>query len=152
MVSVKRFKPRFVLVSVLLAFLIGGCVYDPHYHEPHGYADYHYDPYDYYYYPRVRVYFHFSTGDYYYHHRNRWNRARVLPPHIYLHPHDRVRIKIKSREPYLKHPEHRKKYVPRPRHEYKADKRSNVREREENRRKYEGYKRNRDKPALRKSR
>jgi hypothetical protein len=147
MVSIKRFKLRFILVSVLLTFLIGGCAYDPHYHEPHGHAHYHYDPYDYHYYPGVRVYFHFSTGHYYYHHRNRWVRARVLPPHIYIHPHDRVRIKIKSKEPYLKHHEHRKIYAPKPRREYKADKRSSLREHQANRKKHEDYKRNRDRPA-----
>lgn len=147
MASVKSNKPQFVLVSLLLVFLVGGCVYDSHYHGPAGYADYNYDPYDYYYYPGANVYFQFSTGFYYYHEHNRWVQARVLPSHIYLHPHDRVQIKIKSREPYLEQPEHRRKYVPQLRQEYKVDKRSEMEEREENRRKYEGYKKHREQPA-----
>lgn len=147
MVFIKRFKSKFALVSVLFAFLIGGCVYYPPHHDPHAHADYYYDPHDYYFYPSVGVYFHFSTGYYYHHHHGRWIRTRVLPPHIRIHPRDRVHLKIKSKDPYLKHREHQKKYVKSPRPKYKVDERSNRQERESNRMRHEEYKRKRSSPG-----
>jgi len=144
MVPLKTNGARFVLVSVSLVFLIGGCVYDPYYHDPRGQVDRYYDPYDYHYYPGSNVYFHFSTGDYYYHEHNRWNRTHVLPPHIYLHPQDRVRIKIKEKEPYLEHREHQHKYVPQRRPDYKVDRKDDETEREQNRSRHEDYRRGQD--------
>ena len=106
-------KLRTVVFSLGLVISLSACVYDPHvygsapqrYH-PH-YYPYHYD---YYYYPGARVYFQFSTGLYFYLSNKRWIRARVLPRHIHLHPHDRIIIRVKSDKPYLKHREHVKKY------------------------------------------
>ena len=138
MSSLKRFKARLVLTTAILAFLIGGCVYDPHHPHQHGStvgAHHYYDPYDYYYYPGVRVYFHFSTGYYYYHDRTHWLRVRVLPSHIHLHPDHRVRLKIKSEKPYHRHSEHKKRYTPKVYPKPKADKKRSHKEREANRKK-----------------
>ena len=150
MYRVKNLKARYVPISIMLAFLFGGCVYDPHYNVPPPSARHYYDPYDYYYYPGVNVYFHFTTGFYYYHDRTRWIRTHILPPHIYIYPHDRVRIKIKSKEPYLRHNEHKERYTPRPMPKYKIEKKSSIKEREENRMLHDNYKKNRDKSGRRK--
>lgn len=137
MVKTRLLQMRVVLLSVLLVILLPGCVYDPYYSGPPPRTHYYPHPHDYYYYPGVRVYFHFSTGYYYYYDRNRWLRARVLPPHIYIDPRDRVRLRIETAKPYIKHKEHQRKYVPPQKFRY--DKHRSLKEREENRKWYKEY-------------
>lgn len=139
MYSVIQFNPRVLLAVTLAGIFFTGCVYDPYDQSPPRHGQYYYDPYDYYYYPGVRVYFHFSTGYYFYFHHNRWIRSRTLPPHIHLHPRDRVRMNIKSDKPYLKYREHHKQYRPKPHPDVRGDQNSSKKEREANRRKYEEY-------------
>ena len=132
--------------AVFLTFTLGvsaGCVYDPVYYGPPAYPDYYPHYYDYYYYPSVGVYFHFTTGHYYYHDHDRWIRTQVLPPHIHLDVHDRVKLRVESDKPYLKYQEHRRVYKPKP--EYRIDEQRNVKEREANRRWYQEYEQKREK-------
>lgn len=107
-----------IIPGILLAVLFTGCVYDPYYAGPPPHSHFRPYYYDYYYYPGVRVYFQFTTGFYFYYDGRIWVRTKILPPHIHIDPHDRVRIRVDSDRPYLKHHEHREKY--KPRYEYPA--------------------------------
>ena len=127
------------IIFVSISGLFAGCVYDPVYYGPPAYPDYHPHYYDYYYYPSVGVYFHFTTGYYYYRDHTHWVRARVLPPHIHLDVHNRVKIHVKSDKPYVKYPEHKRIYTPKP--DYKYDEKRSKREREANRLWYQQYER-----------
>ena len=89
---------------------------------------------EYYYYPSVGVYYQFTTGYYYYYSNRRWIRTRFLPSHIHLHRDDRVRLRLRDREPYLHHDEHRRLY--RPNRRYRSDERYDRDEREFNQREY----------------
>lgn len=150
MVKTRRFQLRVVALSAMLVFALSGCVYDPYYSGPPLDAHYHPHHHDYYYYPGVRVYFHFTTGYYYYHHRKRWRRTRVLPPRIHIDPRDRVRLRIDTDRPYIKHKEHRQRYVPAPR--YQPDKKRSLKEREANRKWYKEYREKRGKKKYREER
>lgn len=103
------------LATAGLIVAFSACVYDPRYPGPRYHPYYYPFYYDYYYYPGVRVYFQFSTGYYFYFSRNRWVRTRVLPPHIHLRSADRVKIRIDSDKPYLRHREHARRYPSRTR-------------------------------------
>jgi len=122
---------------VAFALLFPACVYDPYYVGPPPHHHYHPHHHDYYYYPGVRVYFHFTTGHYFYFHKKHWIRARVLPPHIHLDPRERVRIRIDTDKPYLKHKAHKRRYVPLK--NYRYDKQRSQKEREANRKWYQDY-------------
>lgn len=98
-----------------ITMMISSCFYDPHYYGPPSYyggATYH--PYDYFYYPSVRVYFQYSTGLYFYLSDGVWKRNRVLPPRFRLNPSDRVPLRIPGDKPYRLNPQHMDKYRPRP--------------------------------------
>ena len=146
----KAMRRMFTLLKLLLVpVLIGtsplftGCVYDPVYYGPPAHT--HYQPYyyDYYYYPSVRVYFQFSTGLYFYSVDGHWVKARVLPSHVHIDPHDRVRIRIDSDKPYLYQSEHHRQYIPRP--GYRPSRESDQREREANRKWYREYEQSKEK-------
>ncbi len=69
--------------------------------------------YDYYYYPRSRVYYHAKSGNYYYPGGKKWNRTKRIPSNYRLKHNERVKVKVGSRnKPYIKHSEHRARYVP----------------------------------------
>jgi len=61
-----------------------------------------------------------------------------LLPRIHLDPKDRVRIRVDTDKPFMKYPEHIKKYKPMP--GYRVDNQRSIREREENRNLYNEYK------------
>ena len=136
---------RNLLVPVFTAasFILTGCVYDPVYYGPPPHAHYHPYYYDYYYYPSARVYFQFSTGYYFYFTNGHWVRARALPSHIHIDPHDRVQLRIDSDKPYSRQSEHRKQYSPRP--DYRPSKEVDQREREANRKWYREYEQTKEK-------
>lgn len=125
------------LLVVGLAVVFAGCVYDPVYYGPTAYPDYRPDYYDYYYYPSAGVYFHFTSGYYYYRSGSRWLQVRHLPSHIHIDARDRVKLRIDSDKPYLRHKEHHRQYKPRP--DYHADKEREARERAANRHWYQKY-------------
>lgn len=78
------------------------------------YGSSYYQPYDYYYYPQSRIYLNIATGYYFYPYKNRWRKVRSLPRSYHLNHHDRVTIRIKSKDrPYARHHVHRTKYAPR---------------------------------------
>ena len=134
-----RLVSLYAVVSVLVgaSMLSAGCVYDPYYGPPphrHYYPHY----YDYYYYPYANVYFRFTTGTYYYLDGGVWISTRVLPPHIHIDASNRVRIRVDSDRPYLKHDEHVRIYKPRP--NYRVDVERSRKEREANQRWYQEYK------------
>jgi hypothetical protein len=141
-----------LLAGVLLLSLTGaliGCGGGTHYHAPHPAPVYAWYPYDYFYYPGVRVYFHIHTGYYWYRQHDRWYRARTLPPHLVLLPRDRVRIRVEDDRPWAHHDEHLKRYPARlPPAEYRRpEARARDRsEREQNFKLYRGYQ-DHDRPA-----
>lgn len=101
--------------AVGLSLLMSSCFYDPYYYGPpsyYGSAIYH--PYDYFYYPSVRVYFQYSTGFYFYFLDGVWVRSKILPPRFRLNPSDRVPLRIPSDKPYLFNEQHIQKFNPRP--------------------------------------
>lgn len=142
MAAMKLFK---LLAGALLTFIfmigLGACVYDPGYTRPPAHA---HSPHfnDYHYYPDVDVYFDLSLGYYYYRPGSTWVRVRVLPKHIYLDHRYRKSLHMEQKIPYVKHPEHRKKYLSRDgyRHEKgEARREMNRKEREFNSRQHEKY-------------
>lgn len=134
----RSFKSFMLCLGLVIG--LSGCAHDPYYsgpvHRPY-YPHYYPYYYDYYYYPSVRVYFNYSRGYYYYPSGKRWIRSKVLPPHIRLHPRDRVITRIDSDKPYLKHQEHRKKYQPR--REYRPDPQLHRKEQTHNLKSYEQH-------------
>ncbi|CAA6828814.1 MAG: Unknown protein [uncultured Thiotrichaceae bacterium] len=86
--------------------------------RPPMYKHAYYSPYDYYYYPSIRVYFNVASGYYFYSNGVSWIRTRTLPTQYYLDSRDRVRIVIKSEKPYLWNAQHRVKYQARPVYHY----------------------------------
>ncbi len=115
----KKYIPAIGVLGLML--MTSSCVYDPYYHDPYYYgppSSYHvggtYYPYDYYYYPSVRVYFQYSSGFYFYISNGRWIRNRTLPPYIRLNPSDRVFLRLKSDKPYQSNRQHVEKYRPHP--------------------------------------
>lgn len=91
----------------------------------------------YYYYPSVSVYYHIQTGYYFYYSSGAWLRVRVLPRHIHLGSHDRVRIRIKGGRPYAHYDQHRLRY--KPNKKYKKLFRRGNDERSHNRRQHDAY-------------
>jgi len=135
--NIRKFKSVIIVLNIIFPLFLTACIYDPYYVEPpRSHVDFY--PYDYYYYPSARVYFNFTTGFYYYFDNNRWVESRTLLPRIHLDPKDRVRIRVDNDKPFVKYPEHIKKYKPLP--DYSIDKQRNFREREENRKLYNEYK------------
>ncbi|KAG1651203.1 hypothetical protein GQR58_027344 [Nymphon striatum] len=62
----------------------------------------------------TRIYLNIATGYYFYPYKNRWRKVRSLPRSYHLNHHDRVTIRIKSKDrPYVRHHVHRTKYAPR---------------------------------------
>ena len=135
-------------VGILLAVSavsLTGCYGDP-YHRPappphaptHGYR-WHAD--DYFYYPNAGVYFHIHSGRYYYHDGGRWRHSTWLPPRVVILPRDRVRLKIKDRDPARHHHEHEQRYrdsrKARSSHEHAYER--DRKEREYHRRQYREY-------------
>ncbi len=135
--SIRRLMGLLIFSGIPVMFT--ACVYDPVYYGPPPHVDFRPHYYDYYYYPSVRVYFQFTSGFYYYHDHQRWVQTRVLPPHIHIDTRDRVRIRIDSDRPYVKHKEHHRIYKPKPK--FQADKKRNLKEREANQQWYETYER-----------
>lgn len=135
-----RLLIRFALVSGLIStsMLSAGCVYGPGYYGPPPYRHYHPHYYDYYYYPHAQVYFQFTTGVYYYLDGGIWIRTKVLPAHIHIDVSNRVRIRVESDKPYLKHAEHVRIYRPKP--NYRVDVERSRKEREANQRWFQEYK------------
>lgn len=130
-----------VVVFELMFLLLAACVYEPN-NAPYSHRHIDFYPYDYYYYPNARVYFHFTTGYYHYLDNKRWVKSRTLLPRIHLDPRDRVRLRIDTDQPFVKHPEHLRKYRPLP--GYRHDAKMNIKEREENRQIYQEYKKMKD--------
>ncbi len=117
--SQKKYIPAIGVLSLML--MTSSCYHDPYYHASYYYgppSSYHvvgtYYPYDYYYYPSVRVYFQYSSGFYFYISNGRWIRNRTLPPHVRLNPSDRVFLRLKSDKPYHSNRQHVEKYRPHP--------------------------------------
>jgi len=114
----KKYIPAIGVLGLML--MTSSCFHDPYYHDSYYYGppSYHvggtYYPYDYYYYPSVRVYFQYSSGFYFYISNSRWIRSRVLPPHIRLSDRDRVFLRLKSDKPYKLNRQHAERYRPRP--------------------------------------
>ena len=133
----------YALVSA--SILLTGCVYDPLYYGPPPYSQYQPSYYDYYFYPSARVYFQFTTGYYYYRVKDRWVRARVLPPDVHIDARDRVRIREDSDKPYLRLPEHERSYKPNP--NYRWDRDRSIREREANQQWFREYEQRQGKPG-----
>jgi hypothetical protein len=133
------FKSRLPFLVLVIALMTGmsGCV--GYYHEgPPVYKRAHYHhPYHYYYYPSVGVYFHIDSGRYYYHDRGRWHSTVVLPVHLHLDHHDRVRLWSDSDKPYLHHDDHHHKYKPSP--HYRSDPGRDRDERQHNKKRHEEY-------------
>ena len=120
------------ILGIILVVSLTACAYPP----PHTrHADYH--PYDYYYYPSVRVYFRYSTGYYYYPSGSVWIKTRRLPPVYRLDQRDRVIIRIEKDKPYARHHQHRDKY--RPHSDYRPDPYRDEKERYYNQKRYEQY-------------
>ena len=136
---------RYAVFSLFfsLSILLTGCVYDPFYYGPPTHSHYYPRYYDYYYYPSSHVYFHFTTGFYYYLDSGVWIKTRVLPPHIQIDARDRVRVQIEADKPYLKYPEHKRQYIPKP--TFRVDKDRNLKEREANQRWFREYKQEQEK-------
>ena len=110
-------KIKFVKVvsTIALSMLMSSCFYDPYYYGPPSYyGGTIYHPYDYFYYPSVRVYFQYSTGLYFYLSDGIWVSNRVLPPRFRLNPSDRIPLRIPSDKPYKFNPQHKDKYRLRP--------------------------------------
>lgn len=104
-----------VVTTVALSMLMSSCFYDPYYYGPPSYyGGTIYHPYDYFYYPSVRVYFQYSTGLYFYLSNGIWISNKVLPPRFRLNPSDRVPLRIPSDKPYQFNSQHMDKYRPRP--------------------------------------
>lgn len=138
MTAMKFIKLLTGILTFILIVGLGACVYDPHYEGPSAHT---HSPHfnDYYYYPNVDVYFDLFFGYYYYRPGKSWVRVRVLPKHIYLDRRHRIPLHMEHKTPYVKHPEHRKKYLPRG--EYRHDKEKvrreiNRKEREHNSRQH----------------
>lgn len=130
---------RYALVSVLVGISVisAGCVYGPGYYGPPPHRHYYPHYYDYYYYPHGNVYFRFTTGIYYYLDGGVWISASVLPSHIHIDVANRVRIRVDSDKPYLKHAEHVRIYKPKP--NYRENVERSRKEREANQRWYKEY-------------
>ena len=141
MIPSMRPKPILLIVSLLLAVGITGCVYAPPREGPpphapaYGYRYPYY--YDYYYYPSVPLYFHIYTGYYYYLDHGRWVRTKTLPRQVYLHHNDRVKLRIEDDKPYRWYNQHQKQY--RSNSNLRYDKYDDRREREYNQSQYETY-------------
>lgn len=129
-------KAIFAVSAALVLFTTASCTYyGPPPHAPaHGYR---WHVHDYYYYPSAHVYYHIHTGYYYYRSSGVWIRAKVLPQHIHIQRHDRVKIRTKNKRPYLRHDEHRSRYKPKKR--LKTDRRYSREEREYNRKRHRKY-------------
>lgn len=136
---------RYAVFSIFisLSILLTGCVYDPFYYGPPTHSHYYPRYYDYYYYPSAHVYFHFTTGFYYYLDSGVWLKVKMLPPHIKIDARDRVPVQVESDKPYLKFPDHKRHYTPKP--TYRVDKERNIKEREANQRWYREYQQKQDK-------
>jgi hypothetical protein len=63
--------------------------------------------------------------------------SRVLPPHIHIDAGNRVRIRVESDKPYLRHNEHVRVYKSEP--NYRVDVERSRKEREANQRWYQEY-------------
>ncbi|MGD8568274.1 MAG: hypothetical protein PVJ39_09315 [Gammaproteobacteria bacterium] len=135
---------RLLVIAGVIAG-VTGCAYDPVFYGPPAYDSYSVPYYDYYYYPSASVYFQFSSGYYYYRDHNHWVRTRVLPKRILIDPRARVRIRVDSDKPYIKYPEHRRLYKPKPRH--RIDREQSTREREANRHWYQEHRKRSAKPG-----
>lgn len=135
----RRLGRHFRLMALAGAIAgVTGCAYDPVFYGPPAYSsDYRVHYYDYYYYPNVGVYFQFSSGYYYYHDHSHWVRTRVLPKRILIDPQSRVRIRVDSDKPYVKYPEHRRRYQPK--RDYRVDRERSLKERRANRHWYQEY-------------
>ena len=129
------------LLGIVVVLGLNGCVVDTR--VPPGHlAPAPYPLYDYYYYPSVGVYFHITSGDYYYYSRGKWLRTTILPPEIRLDPRDRRPVRIDTDKPYLKHPEHQQNFRPQP--NYRPESSHDREEREQNRKLFEDYNRDRE--------
>lgn len=105
-----------------LALVVGlvSCASDPYYAGPSAHArQAYYYPYEYYYYPAVRVYFNYPTEYYYYPSGSSWKRTKELPPAFRLDQRDRKIIRTDNHKPYSKHYEHQNRYQPHP--DYRPD-------------------------------
>jgi hypothetical protein len=132
----KLFKSVLKISGIVVAVALTACVHGPYYDgPPHPVPPPHFYPYDYYYYPSVRIYYQISTGFYYYPSGRKWIRAKVLPPHFHLDPRDRVHLKIEKGEPYEKHRVHREKY--KSRRDLHTEPRMDKQERERNLKSYQ---------------
>ena len=108
------FYLRKVVVAAAGALVVLGSVSCSHYSPPshapaHGYR---WHAHDYYYYPGVHVYYHIYTGYYYYRSSDVWVKVKVLPRHILIGRRDRVKIRVKGKNPHSLHEEHRHRYEP----------------------------------------
>lgn len=123
---------------LLLLAILPGCVYyDP---APYSRPDVRYQSpyyYDYHYYPSTGIYFNVYSGRYYYRSRNRWIQARVLPPHIYIGPRERIHLRIWSDQPYRNYNLHRQRFRPHPGYRHVPDR--NRFERRYNRNQHDQY-------------
>lgn len=109
----KKYIPVIGVLGLML--MTSSCFYDPYYYGPPSYdVGGTYYPYDYYYYPSVRVYFQYSTGFYFYISNGHWSRSRILPSHFRLTANERVFLRLKSDKPYKLNTKHAEKYRPRP--------------------------------------
>jgi hypothetical protein len=122
-----RLAALYGLASVLLAAIMTstGCVHGPGYYGPPSHR------------PHAHVYFQFTTGVYFYLDGGVWIKTRVLPPHIHIDAGNRVRIRVESDKPYLRHNEHVRVYKSEP--NYRVDVERSRKEREANQRWYQEY-------------
>ena len=92
--------------------LIGSGCSDGYYAAPAPtYRTAYYYPYDYYYYPSVRVYFNISSGYYYYPDGVSWVKVRTLPSRFLLDSRSRVKVVVNSDKPYISHNAHKERYT-----------------------------------------
>lgn len=129
-------KTFLAVSAAFVLFSSVSCTYHgPPAHAPaHGYRWH--DPF-YYYYPGVSVYYHLQSGYYFYYSGSVWIKVRVLPRHIHLDGHDRVKIRIKGKRPYLHHDKHQHRY--KSRKHFKRQGRHDEDEREHNRRQHDTH-------------
>lgn len=99
-----------------------------------------YDPFDYFYYPSSRVYFNIASGNYYYPDGRYWRHVRKLPPRYHLDRRDRIRVRVKSDRPYIKHHDHIKHHQNHP--TYRYNKQHDRGERDNNYRRHKEYREN----------
>ena len=128
-------KRGILALIIILSMSVSGCIVRGHVDGPVVYPPHYYN---YYYYPGVQVYFHIATGSYFYFDNGIWIKARILPSHIHLHSHNRVNVNVRDSKPYIRQPEHIKKYKPDTR--YKPTKKYDQKERKSNIKYHKDYK------------